>query len=313
MRLSSSTMGDRLLADLQRAYGRMATTQEQISTGRRVNRPSDDPVAAGTERLRTSDVEGIKRSQDSVNTATSWLNASESALSSINDVVARARELAVQGANGATDQNGRNLIAGEIDQLIKSAKDALNVKVGDGYIFSGTRSDVPPYAAATGDAYQGDANAVIREAGSAATLQANPSFVPIGASASEPLTGQSVLGGGQAAGDGRVLDTLETLAANLRAGNVAAVGTTDLQRLDANQQALGDARAAVGGMLNRAQAATSRLQDLQDLTNQGIDDLTGVDLAKAITDFTSQQSAYQAALKVGAQIIQPSLVDFLSP
>jgi flagellar hook-associated protein 3 FlgL len=63
--------------------------------------------------------------------------------------------------------------------------------------------------------------------------------------------------------------------------------------------------------MNRADAAGSRLSDLQDLTDKGIDDLTGVDLAKAITDFTSQQSAYQAALKVGSQIIQPSLVDFL--
>jgi flagellar hook-associated protein 3 FlgL len=64
-------------------------------------------------------------------------------------------------------------------------------------------------------------------------------------------------------------------------------------------------------MLNRATAATSRLEDLEDLTKNGIDDLTGVDLAKALTDFTAQQSAYQAALKVGAQVIQPSLLDFL--
>jgi flagellar hook-associated protein 3 FlgL len=64
-------------------------------------------------------------------------------------------------------------------------------------------------------------------------------------------------------------------------------------------------------MMNRADAAQGRLQDLEDLTNKGLDDLTGVDLAQAITDFTAQQSAYQAALKVGSQIIQPSLVDFL--
>jgi flagellar hook-associated protein 3 FlgL len=55
----------------------------------------------------------------------------------------------------------------------------------------------------------------------------------------------------------------------------------------------------------------SRLESFQDLADQGIEDLTGVDLAKALTDFTAQQSAYQAALKVGAQVIQPSLVDFL--
>jgi flagellar hook-associated protein 3 FlgL len=317
MRLSNSTMGDRLLLDLQRSYARMATTQEQISTGRRVNRPSDDPLAAGTERLRTADLEGVKRSQDSVNTASSWLGATESALSSVQDIVSRARELALQAANGATDQNSRNLIANEIDQLIKSSKDAVNAKFGDAYIFSGTASDRPPYATATGDAYQGDTNAVVREAGPTATLQLNPSFVPVGAApagTTQPLTGLSLLGGGTAAGDARILDTLETLSAHLRGGtaaDIAALGSTDLQRLDANQVALSQAVAGVGAMMNRADAAQGRLQDLEDLTNQGLDDLTGVDLAKAITDFTAQQSAYQAALKVGSQIIQPSLVDFL--
>lgn len=311
MRLSSSMIGDRLLADLQRSYGRMATTQEQISTGRRVNRPSDDPLAAGQERLRTSDLEGIKRSQDSVASASSWLSASESALSSVNDIVARARELTVQGANGSLDQKSRDAIAAEIDQLTKSAKDAISVKFGDAYIFSGTKSNVPPYTAATGDTYQGDANAVIREAGPGTTLQVNAPFTPVGGAGTQALTGQSVLGGGNAAADGRVLDVLETLSAHLRAGNVTALQTTDLRALDANQQALSGARAAVGTTLNRADAATKRLQDLEDLTSKGIDDLTGVDLAKALTDFTAQQSAYQAALKVGSQIIQPSLVDFL--
>jgi flagellar hook-associated protein 3 FlgL len=317
MRLSNSTMGDRLLLDLQRSYKRMATTQEQITTGKRVNRPSDDPLAAGTERLRTADLEGIKRSQDSVDGASSWLTATESALSSVQDVVSRARELALRGATGSTDANSRNLIASEIDQLIASTKDAVNAKFGDTYIFSGTRSDTAPYGAATGDAYQGDTNAVVREAGPTATLQLNPPFVPVGAGpagTTQPLTGLSLLGGGAAAGDKRILDTLETLAAHLRGGtaaDLAALGTTDLQNLDANQVALSQARAGVGATMNRADAAKGRLQDLEDLTNQGLDDLTGVDLAKAMTDFTAQQSAYQAALKVGSQIIQPSLVDFL--
>jgi flagellar hook-associated protein 3 FlgL len=277
----------------------MATTQEQISTGRRVNRPSDDPLAAGQERLRTADLEGIKRSQDSVASASSWLSASESALSSVNDIVARARDLTVQGANGSLDQKSRDAIAAEIDQLTKSAKDAMNVKFGDAYLFSGTKSNLPPYTA------------VIREAGTGATLQVNAPFTPVGGAGAQALTGQSVLGGGNTAADGRVLDVLETVAAHLRAGNVTALQTTDLRALDANQQALSGARAAVGTTLNRADAATKRLQDLEDLTSKGIDDLTGVDLAKALTDFTAQQSAYQAALKVGSQIIQPSLVDFL--
>lgn len=314
MRITNSTMGDRLLADLQRSYGAMAKTQESISTGKRVNRPSDDPTAAGTARLRTADLEGIKRSQDSVATAQSWLIASESGLAKVSDIMARANELAVQGANGTLNQNDRNSIAIELDQLVAAAKDAMNAKLGDAYIFSGTKSDVPPYATATGDAYQGDAGVVVREAGAGVTLQLNPQIAPIGGGSTVPLTAQSVLGGGSAAGDGRVLDALQTMAAHLRGGtaaDIAALKTTDLQAIDANLKAVGAARSAVGATINRADAARSRLESLEDVTTLNLDDLTGVDLAKAITDFSAQQSAYQAALKVGAQIIQPSLVDFI--
>jgi flagellar hook-associated protein 3 FlgL len=317
MRLTNTMVSTRVLSDLQTRYQAMSKTQEQISTGRRVNQPSDDPMAAAQERLRTGELEGIKRSQDSVAGAQSWLAATETGLASITDILARANELAVQGANGTLSQANRDSIAAEIDQLTKSAKDALNVKFGDAYIFSGTKSDVPPYSPATGDAYQGDTGAVLREAGAGVTLQVNPPVVPRNATpagATTALTAGAILGGGNAAADGRVLDTLEALSAHLRGGTAAditALQTTDLQNIKANQTAVSDARAMVGATTNRATAAQARLADLEDATNQSLDDLVGVDLAKALTDFTAQQTAYQASLKVGAQIIQPSLVDFL--
>jgi len=313
MRITNSAMGDRLLGDLQAAYNRMATTQQSISTGKRVNQPSDDPTAAGIARLRTADLEGLKRSQDSVSTAQSWLAATESGVGKVNDILQRARELAIQGANGSLSARDRASIATEVDQLTAAVKDAMNAKYGDAYIFSGTKSDVAPYTTATGDAYQGDTGAVLREAGPSVTLQVNPPFAAVGGTA-VPLTAGSLLGGGTAAGDGRVLDALQSLSAHLRGGtpsDLQALQTTDLQALDANLTAVGAARSAVGAMSNRADAALSRLQDLQDLTTKGIDDLTGVDLAKALTDYTAQQTAYQAALKVGASVIQPSLVDFI--
>jgi flagellar hook-associated protein 3 FlgL len=317
MRLTNNMLASRVISDLQSRSRQMAATQEQISSGRRVNRPSDDPTAAAIERRRTSDLEGIVRSQDSVAASQSWLDATESGLSRLTGILGHASELAIQGANGTLSPANRNSIADEIDQLAKAAKDAVNVKFGDAYIFSGTKSDVPPYTAATGDAYQGDAGAVVREAGAGVSLQLNGPFVPLNgtpAGATAPLTADTVLGTGTAGADGRVLATLEALAAHLRGGTPAdmtALQTTDLKAIKANETAVTSARAMVGATRNRADAAMSRLQDLEDTTKNTIDDLTGIDLAKALTDFTAQQTAYQASLKVGAQIIQPSLLDFI--
>jgi flagellar hook-associated protein 3 FlgL len=314
MRVTNNMVSDRVIADLQARYAQMADTQLQISTGRRVNQPSDDPIAAAQERLRLSDLSGIKASQTSVSGAQAWLSQTETSLSEIQSVLARANELALAGATGTMSQTDRNAIAGEIDQLIKSAKDSMNAKVNGDYVFSGTKSDTAPYADATGDTYQGDTGAVLRDGGAGVVLQDNPPFVALGG-ATETLTGQAILGNGSASGDGRVLDALTQLAAHLRGGTPAdlqAVQTTDLQAIKANQTALSTAIAAVGAMDNRVTAAGQRLQDLEDGATTSIDDLTGVDMAKAITDYSAQSAAYQASLKVGAQIIQPSLLQFLS-
>jgi flagellar hook-associated protein 3 FlgL len=315
MRITNNMVSDRVIADLQARYGAMADTQLQISTGRRVNQPSDDPTAAAQERLRLSELSGIKGSQSSVASAQTALNSSESSMEGVRSVLSRANELALAGANGSLSQADRTTIANEIDQLIKAAKDSMNTKVGDSYIFSGTKSDVAPYADATGDAYQGDGGALLRDGGAGVVLQTNPSFVPVGASASVPLTADAILGSGSAAGDGRVLDALTQLSAHLRGGTTAdlqAIQSTDLQAIKANQTAVSSAISAIGAMSNRATAATSRLDDLEATAKQNIDDLTGVDMAKAMTDYSAQSAAYQASLKVGAQIIQPSLLQFLS-
>jgi flagellar hook-associated protein 3 FlgL len=314
MRITNNMVSDRVIADLQARYAAMADTQLQISTGRRVNQPSDDPTAAAQERLRLSELSGIKGSQSSVASAQSALNASESSMEGVRSVLSRANELALAGANGSLSQADRVTIANEIDQLIKSAKDSMNTKVGDSYIFSGTASDVAPYADATGDTYQGDGGALLRDGGAGVVLQSNPSFVPAGGSAAVPLTADAILGNGSAAGDGRVLDALTQLSAHLRGGTPAdlqAIQSTDLQAIKANQTAVSSAISAIGAMSNRATAATSRLDDLEATAKQNIDDLTGVDMAKAITDYTAQSAAYEASLKVGAQIIQPSLLQFL--
>jgi flagellar hook-associated protein 3 FlgL len=315
MRITNNMVSDRIISDLQARYGAMSDTQLQISTGRRVNQPSDDPTAAAQERLRLSELSGIKGSQSSVASAQTALNASESSLEGVRSVLSRANELALAGANGSLSQADRVTIANEIDQLIKSAKDSMNTKVGDSYIFAGAKSDTAPYADATGDAYQGDGGALLRDGGAGVLLQTNPSFVGVGGGASVPLTADAIIGNGSASGDGRVLDALTQLSAHLRGGTAAdlqAIQSTDLQAIKANQTAVSSAISAIGAMSNRATAAADRLVDLEDTAKQSIDDLVGVDTVKAITDFSAQSAAYQASLKVGAQIIQPSLLQFLS-
>src|ERR1700750_3324103 len=101
MRITNNMVSDRVISDLQARYAQLANTQLSISTGRRVNSPSDDPIAASQERLRQSQLEGVQSAQKSVASTQSWLNQAEASVSGVTDVLARAKEIATTGAHGA--------------------------------------------------------------------------------------------------------------------------------------------------------------------------------------------------------------------
>ena len=125
------------------------------------------------------------------------------------------------------------------------------------------------------------------------------------------VTGESVLGNGQAAADNKLLHVLRDISDHLAAGDTASLRGTDLTRLDSNLDQLLGVRAGNGALSNRLEAAGERLDQIEETTTQQLSEIQDADIAKTMIDFNSQSAAYQAALKAGANIVQPSLMDFL--
>jgi flagellar hook-associated protein 3 FlgL len=300
-RVSNGMMTSSLLGDINSLTTRIARTQQSISSGRQITAPSDDPL--GTQRslgLR-SVIEGAQQHQRNIDEATGWLQVTDDALGDISNIINRAKELTVQGASDSLGPQQREAIALEIDQLIAASKDSGNATFQGSYVFSGTKTTTAPYSAATGDAYQGDPTGVVaRTIGPAVS-------VPINTRASD------VLGSGQGA-DTKLLATLKDIADHLRSNTVTdrnALRNGDLKALNDNQDALNATRATVGAVQSRLDSAKSRLADVETTTTTLLSQTEDTDLAKAILDLTNQQNTYQAALRSGASIIQPSLLDFL--
>jgi flagellar hook-associated protein 3 FlgL len=299
MRITSSMSQRHLLSDLQRVQQRLSDAQNQVSSGKRVAKPSDDPLAAARATRLQADLDATAAYSDSVDEAKSWLDASDSALSSLNDVVQRVRELTVQAANGATSDAGRQAIKAEVDQLIKQAKTTLNQAYDGRYLFSGTKTDTPPYDVNTtppDDTYKGDAGAILRTIGPGVTVQVNAA-----ASGSTPPT--DVLG--------TLLPALRTLSQDLQSNNISALGTTDLKAIDAGLGTVTAARSQIGAITNRVTAAKQRLNDFSDVTEVLLSNTQDADLPKSLTDLAMQQNALQSALQAGSTLIQQSLMDFL--
>jgi flagellar hook-associated protein 3 FlgL len=117
---------------------------------------------------------------------------------------------------------------------------------------------------------------------------------------------------GSGGGDGKLLDTLRTIAADMRAGNTTALNGTDLAKLDTSAGALSGLEASVGAVGDQLQMASTRIQALQLDDNQVLSNTQDADMAKAEVDFSTQQAALQASLQAGARIVQTSLMNFLS-
>ena len=297
-RITTGMVQRNVLSDLNRVNDALTRTHMKISSGKEITRPSDDPFNTSRALHRRESLEATQQFQRNVADARSWQEISEQAMGTITQSAERAKALLVQAGSDTLDQAGRDGIKAEIDQLLEGIKQEANASVGGRYVFGGTKTDVPPYQSGANDAYQGNTDPIVRALGPGVSLPIN-------------VTGESFLGNGQASGDNKLLNVLRDVSDHLASGDTTSLRGTDLTRLGSNLDQLLGVRAGNGALSNRLEAAGERLDQMEETTTQQLSDVQDADIAKTMIDFNSQSAAYQAALKAGANIIQPSLMDFL--
>lgn len=294
MRITSNMVSRNVLADLNRATERVASSQAKIASGKEITRASDDPFGTSRALLLRESLEATRQYARNVDDGLGWQEATELAITRIGEVAARARELLLQGASDGTSQDGRNAIAQEIDQLVLASKEHANTSYNGRFLFGGTKTDVRPYES-TDDLYRGDTGVIAREIGPGVSLQVN-------------VHGDSLLGNGS---DDKLLDVLRDISTALQAGDGATLRDVEIKRLDKAIEAVTAIRAGGGARTNRLDSAASRLAELEEATIKQLSQTEDADMAAVIIDLNTQQAAYQAALRAGANIVQASLMDFL--
>jgi flagellar hook-associated protein 3 FlgL len=293
MRITTGMTQRNVLSDLNRVNERLSRTQQKVASNKEIARPSDDPFNASRALALRTSMESTQQYQRNIQDAQGWQETAEIALADITDAIGRAQELLVEGASDATPAEARLAIAAEMDQLIEGVKQTANATYRGRYVFAGTETDAPPYISGT-DAYQGSTEVVERQIGPGVAL-------PIG------VLGTSFLGDGA---DGKLLQVLRDVSTHLQAND----GTTlraDVGLLDGKLDEVLGVRALNGARENRLEAALSRLGEVEESTLKQLSETEDTDIAKTLIELNSQQAAYQAALKAGANIVQASLMDFL--
>jgi flagellar hook-associated protein 3 FlgL len=297
IRTTNNQSAVHVLDDLQRVSASLQHTQRKLSTGKEITQVEDNPVGAGRAMHLRSEVSDVQQYQKNINEALGFQDASESAMSSVQDIMKRAKELVVQAGNGTLDQTGLNNIAAEIKQLVEAARQSMNGTYAGRYLFSGTATLTPPFPSPA-LTYAGDDNTMQRVIGQGEQVDLN-------------LRGWEAFSVPPATGGQNVLQLLDKVATDLQAGNRAALGGPDLQGVDAMLDQLSASRAQVGARTNRLETQQTRLKDLELNVEDLLSKTEDADMAKAMVDFSMQQSIYQSALQSGARVLQPSLLDFL--
>ena len=294
MRVTTLQIRDQRIAEIMRDEQRLEETQSQVSTGKRIQRPSDAPDDIATLLQTNSDVAALTRQRAGADAALPTMQASDAALGNIATALQQARTLTQQANNSTISADQRQTIAGQIAQVQSQILSLANTQVDGRYIFAGTKSDAAPFTAGPPVTYTG--NNTPLELSLAA-----------GAQFSISVPGQALL---NARAGTDLFQNLTALESAVRSGDAQGMATglstldDDLNNVTRQQADIG-AREQYVQMLR--QQSDANLTSTQSRQSQ----LENVDLAAAILDEKTAENANQAALAMAGRVGQISLLNYL--
>lgn len=294
----SNQMTHRMLTDsIMKNQAAVYRKEEQISSGKRIQRASDDPAAwARINQLRGRQAE-LEQYGRNAQLAESRLLAADQALDQMGELLRQASAIAVQASDGTLAGPGRAALAADVDALLEQFVAVANRPSDEGYLFGGVSSAAEPFEATRNAAGQIGSVAYTGAAASA----------PVEIAAGEAVPAQ-LAGDGVVSGD--AFAALAEMRDRLQAGeNLAESGLQP--RVDAAFEETLVARAAVGANLEHLSFAESLRINRQAALAEDLSATEGVDMAQAVTELSEKQTAYEAALAMASKTINTSLLNYI--
>lgn len=289
-RVTHSGLLQGLLRDMQAALRGVDEAQTTASTGKRVRRVSDDPSAGAGILQAGHRLRAVEQYRRNASMVAAHLASEESALSQLDTLLARAREIAVQQANSTVNAGSHASAKAEVLRLIESASDLGNTRLAGGYLFGGGTPDVAPFSAPG-----------VLTGGNTPTrsVEVSPGqFLRLGSNATEVFV------------DTGALAALEQLVTALDAGDVEAIAAAAGALTDATD-ALQGRIADVGGRTLRVETVMANLDELEANLRIHRSNLEDADFEAALTALVGRQSALQATLLAASRMLSFNLTDYL--
>lgn len=296
MRVATRSFYHSMQERILRLSGDLKRINEKISSGKNVNRPSDDPLSLIDSLGLKSNLSQLEQYQRNMKRGESWLNLSESVLSQVLHLIDRGQEIAIQMANDTQSVETRAYAATEVGHLLDQAISLGNTRLGGTYIFSGYRTDTVPFLKATVGGietaqYNGDANdfRILIGKGEELTVGKN---------------GQAVF---MTSG---IFDTLGRLKQGLETNDRSAIGQA-IDRLRGAQDRLNNEIADIGARTKRLEGKREVLSHLDLNLKERLSQVEDADFAKVIVELREKEMAYQAALLSSTRIAELTILNYM--
>lgn len=276
--------------NLQSTAANLARLQEQGASQSKLNRPSDDPVAAADALQVRSQIAARDQYARNIDDGNAWLATIDSALSTSLDLLNRARDLVVQGANDTNSPVSREALAVEIEAIRDELFSQANTTYLGRSVFAGT-SDTAAYTAGTWDHSGTPTAEVTRRTGADTTIRVD-------------ADGSKAFGAGATS----VFAALDDIATTLRAGTNVAAG---IDELDSHLRNVTSTLAEVGTRHAQLLRAENDALDQEVALETRRSSIEDVDLAELLLELEVQRTSYQASLGIASQTLPISLMDYL--
>jgi flagellar hook-associated protein 3 FlgL len=296
MRVGTASLYVGIQQRLQRLTADLNSLNEKVATAKKLNRPSDDPIAMVDAMQFKTATRQMDQYGRNLKTAVSWFNASESALSQTLDLVGRAREIAVLMNSDSQNAETRAAAAVEVGNLLDQAISLGNTQLSGRYVFSGFETATAPFTKVMGGGvetaqYNGDTNDFQVQIGKDENLTAGKN-------------GQTVLM------DSALFSTLGSLKKALEDNDWGGINT-QLGNLTSVEDHLNNQIADIGARQNRAEVKENILGQLQLELQDRLSQAEDADIAEVMIQLNAKQVTYQAALAAAARVNQMSLLNYL--
>ena len=301
LRTPNTLTSRQTILDLQRNKERISLLQDQISTGRRIVRLSNDPTGAALILDFQNSIDRNSEYLKQGEAAGSFLSTAETMLTSVSSDIIRLGELATQALVGSIGASGRTALATEVDALRTALISLANSQDQGKYVFSGTATLTQPFS--------GPAAGPITYAGNGGTidLEVSTSFV-----VTTNVPGNSAFFG--PGGQGSATDLFQAvtdLRDGLLADNTPQIQTAYNNLLSIHSRVL-QTIADLGGRQAALDNLRETLGDINLNLSSVLESTQGLDYPAAITDFTNEQTIQQAILSTMAKVNRQNLFDFLA-